>query len=102
MVGCWRGYLSGARCRLAYGPADATATPVLTHSCFSKVQIGFTFLVPAHLGSPGKRAVKMGVCVCVLVKCIKVVYLQTTKAVHAYDSLILKCIVNDQLQLHYI
>ena len=23
MVGCWRGYLSGARCRLAYGPADA-------------------------------------------------------------------------------
>ena len=26
MVECWRGYLSGARCRLAYGPADATAT----------------------------------------------------------------------------
>jgi len=25
-VGCWRGYLSGVRCRLAYGPADATAT----------------------------------------------------------------------------
>jgi len=25
-VGCWRGYLSGARCRFAYGPADATAT----------------------------------------------------------------------------
>jgi len=23
--GCWRGYLSGARCRLLYGPADATA-----------------------------------------------------------------------------
>ena len=30
----------------------------LTDSCFSKIQIGFTFLVPAHLGSPGKRAVK--------------------------------------------
>ena len=30
----------------------------LTVSCFSKVQIGFTFLVPAHPGSPGKRAVK--------------------------------------------
>ena len=30
----------------------------LTVSCFSKVQIGFTFLVPAHLGIPGKRAVK--------------------------------------------
>ena len=35
----------------------------LTDSCFSKIQIGFTFLVPAHLGSPGKRAVKW-VCVC--------------------------------------
>jgi len=30
----------------------------LTVSCFSKIQIGFTFLVPAYLGSPGKRAVK--------------------------------------------
>ena len=30
----------------------------LTVSCFSKIHIGFTFLVPAHLGSPGKRAVK--------------------------------------------
>ena len=30
----------------------------LTVSCFSKIQIGFTFLVPAHLGSPGKGAVK--------------------------------------------
>ena len=29
VVGCWRVYLSGARCRLAYGPADATATHCL-------------------------------------------------------------------------
>jgi len=36
----------------------------LTVSCFSKIQIGFTFLVPAHPGRPGKRAVKR-VCVCV-------------------------------------
>ena len=35
----------------------------LTVSCFSKIQIGFTFLVPAHPGSPGKKAVKW-VCVC--------------------------------------
>ena len=35
----------------------------LTVSCFSKIQIGFTLLVPAHPGSPGKRAVKR-VCVC--------------------------------------
>ena len=59
VVGCWRGYLSGVRCRLAYGPADATATHCL---CFSKIQIGFTFLVPAHPGSPLQRAVKR-VCV---------------------------------------
>jgi len=32
-------------------------------SCFSKIQIGFAFLVPAHPGSPGQRAVKR-VCVC--------------------------------------
>ena len=37
----------------------------LTVTCFSKIQIGFTFLVPAHLGCPGKRAVKQCVCVCV-------------------------------------
>ena len=37
----------------------------LTGSCFSKIQIGFTFLVPAHLDIPGKRAIKR-VCVCVL------------------------------------
>jgi len=30
----------------------------LTVFCFSKIQIGFTFPVPAHLGSPGQRAVK--------------------------------------------
>jgi len=41
----------------------------LAVSCFSKIQIGFTFLVPAHPGSPGKRAVKR---VCVFI--IHVVY----------------------------
>ena len=41
----------------------------LTVSCFSKIQIGFTFLVPAHPGSPGQRAVKR-VCVCVCVSFI--------------------------------
>ena len=38
----------------------------LTVSCFSKIQIGFTFLVPAHPGSPGQRAIKR-VCVCACV-----------------------------------
>ena len=36
----------------------------LTVSCSSKIQIGFTFLVPAHPGSPGHKAVKRA-CVCV-------------------------------------
>jgi len=42
----------------------------LTVSCFSKIQIGgFTFLVPADPGSPGKRAVKRTcVRVCVRVR----------------------------------
>ena len=34
--------------------------------CFSKIQIGFTFLVPADPDSPRQRAVKW-VCVCVCV-----------------------------------
>ena len=38
-------------------------------------QIGFTFLVPVHLGSPGKRAVKR-VCVCACVRaCVRVCYM---------------------------
>ena len=35
----------------------------LTVSCFSKIQIGLTFLVVAHPGIPGQRAAKR-VCVC--------------------------------------
>ena len=38
-----------------------------TVSSFSKIQIGLTFLVPAHLGSPGQKAVKR-VCVCAVNK----------------------------------
>jgi len=54
-VGCWHDYLSGARCRVAYGPVDATAT----------------FLVPAHPGSPPQRAVKRAcVCVCHCILCL--------------------------------
>jgi len=43
----------------------AQLMPLLpTVSCFSKIQIDFTFLVPVHLGtgSPGKRSIKR-VCV---------------------------------------
>jgi len=46
----------------------------LTVSCLSKIQIGFTFLVPAHPDSPGKSAIKrlcVCVCVCVWLQCIQ-------------------------------
>ena len=49
----------------------AQLTPLpLTVSCSSIIHIGFTFLVPARLGSPGQRAVKWQcVCVCGRVPC---------------------------------
>jgi len=43
-----------------------------TVSCFRKIQIGFTLLVPAHPGGPGQRAVKR-MCVCVCVCVLKIV-----------------------------
>jgi len=50
----------------------------LTVSCSSKIRIGFTFLVPAYLGSPGKMAVKrVCVYVCVLFTNRQVFYKQT-------------------------
>jgi len=38
----------------------------LTVSCFSKIHIGFTFLVPAYLDSPGKKPLNGCVCVFIL------------------------------------
>jgi len=46
----------------------------LTVSCFSKIQIVFTFLVPAHLGSPGKKVVKR-VCVCLILTILQYILL---------------------------
>ena len=56
VVGCWHGYLSGASCRLAYVPADATATHCLL------LQIGFTFLVPVTRVAPEKGPLNGCVC----------------------------------------
>ena len=60
----------------------AQLTPLpLTVSCFSKIQIGFTFLVPAHLGSPGQWAVKwVCVCVCVCVCVLSVIPVESAKS----------------------
>ena len=62
----------------------------LTVSCFSKIQIGFTFLVLAHLGSPGKGL--LNGCVCVYLVCIMsfriFMLLSSTAAVNHSQSLI--------------
>ena len=59
----------------------------LTVSCFSKIQIGFTFLVPAHLGIPGRRAVKrVCVCVCVCTVTDKQNRRLVCNIVHVYNS----------------
>jgi len=50
-VGCWHGYLSGVRCRFAYGPADATATHYLLLQDWFYLP-GFTFLVLAQPVTP--------------------------------------------------
>jgi len=47
-------YLSGARCRFAYSPADTTATHCLLLQAI-QTGFGFTFLVLAHPGSPGQN-----------------------------------------------
>ena len=56
------GVLSGTRCRLAMAQLMPLPLAVI---CFSKIHIGFTFLLLAHPDSPGQWAVKR-VCVCML------------------------------------
>jgi len=59
MVGCWHGYLSGVRCRFAYGSADATAS-----HCF-------LVLILAHPHNPGQspEGCKMDFCLFCLSEC---------------------------------
>jgi len=59
VVGCWCGYLSAARCRLAYGPADATAT--LT----SRLVLPFWYRLTRVV--PEKGLLNGCVCVCAYV-----------------------------------
>ena len=58
----------------------------LTVSCFSKIQIGFTFLVPAHLGSPGQRAIKR--------MCVRVYHKKATKRVLKWTGLPTDCLLH--------
>jgi len=65
----------------------------LTVSCFSKIQIGFTFLVPAHPGSLGQRAVKR-VCMCVCVCGVMNVYQLSSSGKQLYHA----CVIMEQNQ----
>jgi len=56
----------------------------LTVSCFSKIQIGFTFLVPAHLGSPEKGP--LDVCVSSISRQFFPVVDQGTKTVNNVNN----------------
>ena len=69
----------------------------LNVSCFSKIQIGFTFLVLAHPGSPGQRAVKR-VCVCACVRTCCTKYVKVLWCVISFFNVNfdhLSCVDND-------
>ena len=71
----------------------AQLTPLpLTVSCFSKIQIRFTFLVPAHLGSPRERAVKR-MCVYVLVCLLALLALYACIVVYATVGHLSVCLI---------
>ena len=61
-VGCWHGYLSGARCRLAYSPADATATQRLFASVKSRLVLSFWYRLTRVVLKKGP--INGCVCVC--------------------------------------
>ena len=61
VVGCWSGCLSGARCRLAYGPAYATATLSLA-SVKSRLLLPFWYRLTRVV--PDKGPLNRSVCVC--------------------------------------
>jgi len=63
-VGCWHSYLSGVRCRLAYGPADSTATHcLLLQSNPDWFVLPFWYRLTRVV--PNRGALNWCVCVCV-------------------------------------
>jgi len=82
-------------------------TVTVTVSCFSKIQIGFAFLVPAHLSSPGKRAIKRVWNICIFdaeythvkypvvkdrhIKIMPRIYWYCQHSMHSMISVMVKC-----------
>ena len=67
-VGCWHGYLFAARCRLAYGPTDATATHCLFASVKSRLVLPFWYWLTQVVLDKGPLNGCVCVCVCVFQK----------------------------------
>ena len=61
----------------------------LTVFCFSKIQIGFTFLVPAHPGRPSRKKGPLNGCVCACVR----------TCVYDYSTLLFASITNCKCQV---
>ena len=83
VVGCWRGICLEQSVHLRM--AQLMPLP-LTVSCSSKIQIGFTLLVLAHLGSPGKGPLNGCVFVCHLL-----LYLRFAPSVSFVSDLWWRC-----------
>ena len=72
---------------MSYHMAQLMPLP-LTVSCFGKIQIGFTFLVPAHPGSPGKGPLNARACVCVCYHPDGIVIVSEILTINCYCNLL--------------
>jgi len=52
---CFRGYVFGLRCRFCIWPSWCHCHSLSLAPVLQQIQIGFTFLVPAHPCSPGQN-----------------------------------------------
>jgi len=73
----------------------------LTVSCFNKIQSGFTFLVSAHLGSPGKGPLNVCVCVCVSVMMMMMMMVMTCLRVSSSVTTLASFVTIVQCQYPY-
>jgi len=83
VVGRWRGYLSGARCRLVYGPADATSTHCLLLQKKTRLVLPFWYWLTRVVSDkePLNRCVGLCACACARVCVCVCVWLDNRKPV---------------------
>ena len=83
VVGCRHGYLSGARCRVAYSPADATATHRLFASVKSKLVLPLWYWLTRVVPDKGP----LNGCVCVCIICSKLLTVGKYEWVRHYSRI---------------